>query len=231
MGDRNSYLGLLRMEEVRAELKVSEEQGTRIREAGEALRDSLPPPEIDFANLRDAEPEEREAAMAKLREHGAKVEAEARAKLAGILDEAQMKRLRGLWVQRAGAIAALNDAAIATELKLSDDQKKTLAAQRDEQRGQFGGRRRGEGGPPPGGGGGEGAGNFLERMQQARKEAEEKALGVLNDEQKAAFSALKGDAFQFPQPEFGRDRGGRGRDGGDGERRERPNGGPVRDSA
>lgn len=240
-GDRNSYLGLIRIDKVREELKITDEQHEKIRSAVEEIRSGLPAPDVDFGSLRDAPPEERQAAWAKMQEFGAKFEKEVRTRLAGVLDETQMKRLRGLWVQRAGAVVALNDADIAAELKLDDDQKAQLKAQADEQRGQmrggfgFGGRPRGEGNPPADGNPpprGEGGGNFLERFREARKAADDKALAVLSDEQKAAFAAIQGEAFEFPPPQFGGPGGfggGRGR-GGDGEGGPRRRGGPGRDA-
>jgi hypothetical protein len=183
-----------------------------------------------------------------MEEFCANLEKEARTKLAGILDEAQMKRLRGLWVQRAGTLAALTNDEIATELKLDDDQKAKLKTQRDEQRSRTrGGRQRGEDNPPPAGANppagdnppaagdrprGEGAGDFLERFRAARREAEEKALGILTEEQKTAFAAIKGEEFTFPQRDFGGGgRGfGRGRGDGDGDGPPRRRGGPARDA-
>ena len=232
MMDRNSFLGLLRMEEVRDELRVTEDQSTELRAAGEDVRENMQPPEVDFENFRNLSGEERRAAFEKMREFGRKVEQEARTKLASILDEGQMRRLRGLWVQRVGALAALSSDDIAAELELTDDQKAALADQRAEQREQFGGRggrRRGEGGPP-GTGAGEGSGDFRERFQQMRQQAEEKALGVLTDDQQQEFAAIKGEDFEFPQRGRGF-RGGRGRgegDNGDGPRRRR--GSPPRNA-
>jgi hypothetical protein len=201
------------MEEVRSELKVTDDQNSKIREAGEEVRTGLQPPDVDFGSLRDASDEERQAARTKMQEYMAKVDKEMRAKLAGILDETQMKRLQGLWAQRAGAVEALNNEEIAKDLKLTDEQKTTLKTQQDEQRAQRfgGGRGRGEGG----GGGGGGAEGFRERMEQARKASDEKALAVLTDEQKAQFDTIKGAKFDFPPPQFG---GGRGGDGGGGDR-------------
>jgi hypothetical protein len=215
-GDRNSYLGLLGIKEVRDELKVTEEQDKQVEGIREEIR-NLPSPEgvPDFASLRDLSDDERRAAFAKMRAAGAAREKEARTKLATVLDEAQIKRLKGLWVQRVGSLTALNDSELATELKLTDDQKKLLTTQREEQQSQFGGRF----------GRGEGGGDFRERFEAARKAANEKADGVLTDEQKTAFAALKGDEFKFPPPQFG---GGRGRDRGEGG--ERPNSGPQREA-
>lgn len=234
--------GLLRQDDVRKELGVTSEQQEKIREATEAAFRSVQPPEIDFQGLRDASDEERQAAGAKMREFSQSVEKEIRAKLAGILDEAQIKRLRGLWTQRAGDLAALNNEEIAAEIKLDDAQKATLKTQLDEERPQmrgfgFGGRRPGEGNPPADGaappqgagtppaggagtppaageGGGEGRERFQDRRREARRASDEKALAVLTDEQKTAYVAIKGEPFEFAEPQF-RAFGGGGRRGGD----------------
>ncbi|MFO1093954.1 MAG: hypothetical protein U0992_11670 [Planctomycetaceae bacterium] len=172
--------------------------------------------------MRDGTDEERAAARAKMQEYATKLDKEMRGKLTGILDEVQMKRLQGLWIQRAGALSALNNEQVAADINLTDDQKSKLKTQLAEQPPfGFGGRRGGEGGTPPAGGG-EGAGNPFERMQAARKEADDKALAVLTDEQKAQFDVLKGAKFDFPPPQFGGGfGGGRGGEGGGGGRRGR----------
>jgi Spy/CpxP family protein refolding chaperone len=233
MGGQDSYLGLLRIDEVKTELKLTDDQNTKIAAIGEEMRNAPPPEGLpDFREIRDLPDEEQQAAWAKWAEFNATREKEANTKVGTVLDEAQMKRLRGLWVQRAGVLAALNNADLATELKLTDDQKTQLATQREEQRasmrGGFGGRRGEGGGPPPGGGAG-GGGNFAERMREIRKASDEKALAVLTDEQKAALTAIEGDKFTFPPPQFGGGPGGgRGRNRGEGG--DRPNGGPQRDA-
>jgi hypothetical protein len=218
---------LLRIDEVKTELKLTDDQNTKIAAIGEEQRNAPLPEGLDRESLRDASTEERQAAFAKMQEVMATREKEARTKLATVLDEAQMKRLRGLWVQRVGTLAALGNADLATELKLTDDQKKQVATQREEQReamrGMFG--RRSEGGAPGGEGGA--GGNPFERMQAARKAADEKAIGTLTDEQKTALAAIEGDKFTFPPPQFGGG-GGRGRDRGEGG--DRPSSGPRREA-
>jgi len=231
MGGGDSYLGLLRIDEVKTELKLTDDQNTKIAAIGEEMRNAPPPEGLpDLREIRDLPEEEQQAARAKWMEFAATREKETNTKVGTVLDEAQMKRLRGLWVQRTGVLAALNNADVATELKLTDDQKTQLTAQREEQRasmrGGFG--RRGEGGGPPPGGGAGGGGNFAERMQEMRKASDEKALAVLTDDQKSALTAIEGDKFTFPPPQFGGPGGGgrgRNREGG-----ERPNGGPQRDA-
>jgi hypothetical protein len=248
-GDRNSMAGLLRQDDVQKVLGITSEQDTKIREATEAAFKSVQPPDIDYQGLRDASAEDRQAAWAKMREFGQSVDKEFRTKLAGILDETQMKRVRGLWAQRAGDLAALNNEEIAAELKLDDAQKATLKTQLDEERPQmrgfgFGGRRPGEGNPPADGasppqgagappaegagsppaageGGGEGRERFQDRRREARRASDEKALAVLTEEQKTAYVAIKGEPFEFAEPQF-RAFGGGGRRGGDGDSSDRP---------
>lgn len=209
------YLALLQIDEVRQELSVTEEQNRKIEDIGAEFRASRP----DFN--RDASPEERRAQAARFREAMAAREKEVQDKLAEVLDESQMKRLRGLWVQRVGALAALSNEEIANELQLTEEQRQQLAKQREEREPQFGARGpRGEGGRPRGGEGapprGEGR-DFAERLREARAQADEQALAVLNDDQKAAYNALKGEAFEFPAPRFGAGGGpGRGPRGGEG---------------
>jgi hypothetical protein len=124
-------------EEVREERSHRRTEHKRSAKPSKKHGTTLQPPDIDREALRDASEEERQAAFAKMQEFGESLEKEVRTKVAGILDEAQMKRLRGLWVQRAGALAALTSEEIATELKLNDDQKSQLKTQRDEQRAQM----------------------------------------------------------------------------------------------
>lgn len=225
-GDRNSYLGLLRMDEVQADLKLTDDQKTTVREIGEEMRNAARPEGLDRESLRDASPEEQQAAFAKMREFAETQEKEVRTKLAAVLDEAQMQRLRGLWVQRSGALAALSNAEIVEQLQLTDEQKNLLSTQREEQRESMRGfGRRGEGGPPAAEG--QAGGNFFERMQELRKAADDAALGVLTEDQKTAYAALEGEKFTFPPPQFGGFGGGRGRDRGEGG--DRPNR-PARDA-
>lgn len=54
-----------------------------------------------------------------------------------------------------------------------------------------------------------------EKMQEIRKESEEKAFAVLNDSQKKKFEEIKGEKFEFPRPQFGGFGGPGGGRGGD----------------
>ena len=114
----NSYLGLLRMDVVKTELKITEAQQQEIDRIAEEAR----APRGDFAFNRDATPEERAAQFAEMREAANQREEETRKKLAGVLDETQNARLLGIWVQRVG-LEALSNETVAAKIGLTDAQK------------------------------------------------------------------------------------------------------------
>ncbi len=71
-----------------------------------------------------------------------------------------------------------------------------------------------------------------EKMEQMRKESDEKFLALLTADQKAQFEKIKGAAFEMPEGAFGfggrQGRGGQGgreggREGGGKDRPQRPN--------
>jgi Spy/CpxP family protein refolding chaperone len=216
MQDRNSYLGLLRMDVVKEDLKITDAQQAEIDRIAEEARNA---PRGEFTFNRDASEEERAQQFAAMREAAAARENEIRTKLAGVLDETQNARLLGIWVQRAGT-EALSNEEVAAKLELTDEQKQQLATIREEQRQAF--RPRGDRPQPAEGdrpapegdrprGDGE---NPFARFAEQRRQNEEKIMAVLTDEQKAKLDEIKGAAIEFPQPQFGnRDRGPGGEDG------------------
>jgi hypothetical protein len=219
--DRNSYLGLLRMDVVKEELKITEAQQAEIDRIAEEVRNA---PRGDFEFNRDASPEERAEQFAAMREAANQREEETRTKIAGVLDETQNARLLGIWVQRVG-VDALSNETVAAKIGLTDDQKTQLAALRDEQRQAFA--PRGERPQPAEGERPRGDGeNPFARFAEQRREAEEKTMAVLTDDQKAQLAEIKGTAIEFPQPQFGNRE--RNREGTEGDRprgnRERPEG-------
>jgi hypothetical protein len=129
-----------------------------------------------------------------------------REKLAAILLPNQVKRLNEIYIQVAG-VNALNDAEVAKELEITDEQKEKFAKVREENGAamrelfQPGGDRE----------------QAFAKMQELRKTGDEKLLAVLTDAQKAEFEEMKGEKFEMPEGAFGRGFGGRGgrRPGGD----------------
>jgi hypothetical protein len=218
--DRNSYLGLLRIDVVKEDLKITDAQQEEIDRIAEEARNA---PRGEFNFDPDATEEERAQQFAAIQEARNAREQETRSKLAGVLDETQNARLFGIWVQRAGPDALTNEDLV-TRLELTDDQKQQIAAIREEQRQAF--RPRGdrpqpaEGERPPEGDRPEGdrpegdrprgdGENPFARFAEMRRQNEEKIMAVLTDEQKATLDEIKGTAIEFPQPQFGtRDRGG-----------------------
>jgi Spy/CpxP family protein refolding chaperone len=121
-------------------------------------------------------------------------------KLAEILLPNQMKRLNEIYIQQLGT-RAFEDVDVVAELKITDEQKASLAKVREESRAQMSELFAG------------GAGGDREARQaklaEARKATEEKTLAVLTADQKTKFEELKGKPFEMPE-NAGRGPGGPG---------------------
>ena len=118
---------LLMMPEVQTELKVTDEQKTKMDEIRTDVQKDVQAAfsGIDFQAIRDMSQEERDKKMAELRTKGEELGKQVDAKIEKVLDADQMKRLKQLQLQREGA-AAFSRPEVATQLKLTDDQKKKL---------------------------------------------------------------------------------------------------------
>jgi len=214
-----SLTGLLRIEEVQQEIKLTEDQQELVNILSDELREGRP----DFPeNFRDLSEEQQQAFFEKMRTWGEEQAAQAKETLKIILEEPQFKRLQEISLQQQG-VNALFDSDVATALQLTPEQQAKLKetqeaieaereAAREERRAQGGERR-----------------NFdfeamREEFEKARKANEEQLLAQLTEEQKQAFTALKGAPFEMPERRFGggRDRGRRGGRGGPGGGSDRP---------
>lgn len=224
--------GLLLMEEVQTELKLTDDQKSKLREGRDELRGEAGGRRGGGApgggaNFRDMSQEERqkfmEDARKRMQEQTQKQEELAKK----VLSPEQITRLNELRVQQEG-VRALSRAEVATALMLTDAQKQAVGDILEQSRPQ-----RGPGGPGGGGPGG-GRGASAEEREKARAEAAERTKktqadieAILTDTQKAEWTKLQGAKFNFPErPAFGR--GGRGGQGGEGApggggRRQRPN--------
>jgi len=161
-------MGLLGSESVKDTLQLSEQQVQELQQIAESAQPNREELFSRFAGLRDASPEEREAAMQQFRSEMEQTRAEAEKKVAGVLTAEQQAKLPALLIKEMG-LRALQSNMVASQLKLADDQKTKL----DEifsanQPGGFGGERPSE-----------------EEREAQRKEQEQKILALLNDEQKA----------------------------------------------
>jgi predicted nucleic acid-binding Zn-ribbon protein len=172
-----SVLGpVLSNPEVQKELKLSEEQIGKLKDA---LNKVIEKYKDDFAKLQKMSPEEQQKKMRSLIDDSHKA-------MAGILEAKQMKRLKQIEWQIAG-VNALQDPDLQKELKLSDEQKKKLdglftdANKKVQQLLQT-------------------RETSREKYEAVVKELEEKANGLLNEEQQKNLKESKGPKFDFSPP-------------------------------
>ena len=223
-GMMGGVTGLVMMEEVRKELKLSEEQETKIRDMGAEMMQQAfggfggrggagggGGNRPDFQNMSEEERKKfRDEMQAKVAEQTKKAEES----LKKVLTPEQNVRLNELRLQREG-VQALGRAEVAGALKLTDAQNEAIAEILEAARPQRGGP--GGGGPGAGGPGG-GFGRNLseeertkmrEEMEARRKKTQEDIELVMTEEQKAAWTKMQGAKFEFPErPSFGGGFGG-----------------------
>jgi Spy/CpxP family protein refolding chaperone len=186
-------------EEVRTALNVTPEQQEKIETINDELRDARREAFGGGGGGGDFR-----AAMEKME----KLNQDASAKLAEVLEPDQQKRLLGISIQVNGA-AALNEPAVAKELEITDEQKTKLGEVResnmeatreamrdlrDQDLSQD---------------------EMRDKMREIQQEGDKKVLAVLTSEQQAKFEQLKGEKVEIDMSQFrGRGFGGGGGFGG-----------------
>jgi hypothetical protein len=201
-----SRVSLGTLEPVREAVKLTEEQ----QKLADELHDQLMEDRRDVFQNGGGDFEAMRTEMEEL-------DAEATKEFTDKLDDAQNTRLTEIFVQANGP-NALADGAVMEALKITDDQKDELEGIREENRQSFfdmfqdfqdmsDDERR-------------------EAMTKLQQEADDRLLGGLTDEQKAAFEKLAGEEVDFDLAElrggFGGGGGGRQGGGGGGNRSQRP---------
>ncbi len=171
-----SSLGPFANPDVQKELKLSEEQITKLRDALNKVmvkyRDDLP--------KLDRMPEaERQKKLMAISEDNSKA-------ISGILDAKQWKRFKQIQWQFSG-VAALQDPELQKELKLNDEQKKKLDSVFNDAEKKIQDMQRG----------GE---QSQEKYLAVIKDMEKKANDVLTEEQQKNFKEVKGPPFQPSRP-------------------------------
>ena len=159
-------ISLLQIEAIRKELELGEDQSAEIRKLREAMND-----EVEEMRRKIAE--------------------KYTGKLGDVLLPHQTERVKQISLQMRG-VRALDDAAIAKELGITEDQKKQIEAKREEYS-EKARALRGEGG---------GGGDFRERIQKYRElqtQSNEAVLGVLSSTQREKFDKMKGKEFDRSQ--------------------------------
>ena len=185
MGRQRAYsqARLATLPEVVTELKLTDEQKTKISAIADQLQSDIRssfgggggPPDMDKMEQMNQE---------------------ATTKVDALLDAGQQKRLGEIAVQVNGA-SSLNDAAIRKQLNFTDEQTKKYEEARDANRAAMS----------------ELMGMSREerqgKMADMRKEADDRLLGVLTDQQKTEFEAMKGTPLTIDLSAL-RQRGGGG---------------------
>lgn len=192
-GRRGGFLGrmgglqMLRIPEVQKELKMTPEQTGKLDAKQQEVRDAMQGQ--GGGNFAQMTPEERQARTEKTQDLNDKAVGE-------ILDATQVKRYQELQLQQQGPVA-ITRKSVATDLKLTDDQKTKLAAiqkqadadrlaamqgldfrnmsDTDRQK-------------------------FMTKLQQMQKDEGDKIVALLTDDQKAQWKTMQGTLFTFPAP-------------------------------
>lgn len=163
------YLG---QESVQKELKMTEEQVSKVRDLQQKQRAA-------FKEAFNLSPEERRQKMRELTESNTKA-------LAEILKPEQLKRLKQINYQLAPLGGVLSDPEVQKELNLSDEQKEKIRAiQQDAaqaMRELF----------QPGGDPNE----TRRKIEEFRKSTDQKLMNLLTDAQKNKLNELKGEPFK-----------------------------------
>jgi Spy/CpxP family protein refolding chaperone len=176
-------LMMLRMPEVQAELKLTDEQKTKVTDLVDRLMDER---QGQFQELRDLSQEERDKRFAEWQASDEK-------KLGEILNADQLKRYKQLRYQRQGLSAVLQKP-VSDQLKITAEQRTKIQAivdtQREAMRSAF-----------------QNAGGDREAMrtkfEEMRKQTDEKIAAVLTDEQKKQWREMVGAPFTFPAIRLG----------------------------
>lgn len=170
---------LLASPDVAKELKLTEEQVTKVKEVSQQVREKF---KDSFAKLKDASQEERQQ---KFQEIAKSMSEETGKALGSVLNAEQSKRLKQLELQMQGS-RAFSEAEVQKSLGLTDEQKEKIKTIRDDAAKAMMELYQG--------------GNFQEaaqKMQALRKETMEKITAVLSDAQKKSWKDMTGEAFEF----------------------------------
>jgi Spy/CpxP family protein refolding chaperone len=194
-------LMLLRSPDVQKDLKITDEQKTKLEDA---VKKETEKRQEQFAAMKEGgfDKDKMQAAMKEMAEAADKTVKE-------ILNADQQKRLKQITWQQAGS-AAFSDKDVESALKLTDEQKDKIKGLNEEMGEDMRNIAR------------ESQGNREEmqtKMTALRKETMEKAEGVLTADQKKSFTAMLGAKFEgkIDTNMGGQGKGGRNKDkkGGD----------------
>ena len=184
---RGSLLGLLRMEQVQKEMKLTEEQTAKVQQVVEKLGAEM---REKYAALREIE--DRQEQRAKLTVLRDQFDDKTREQLRDLVEREQMMRLYQVRMQVRPVVDSLANRYVAGRLKLTDEQKTKLAeitkdvqAKQSEVYGTMRDVSR------------EQRTEAYQKLGKIRSDGDEKALALLTAEQKGAFEEMKGKKIEL----------------------------------
>ncbi len=191
LGSRNSLLGLLGREQIQKELKLTDEETAKVKEVVEKLRGEMREQYQALESIED-----RNERRVKLTQVSDELDEKLREQLRDVVPREKMMRLYQICMQVRPVVDSLTS--LAERLKLTDEQKakldeikKDMQAKQSELFAKM--REVSE----------TGRSELFEKMRDLNTETDQKALGVLTEEQKKAFEEMKGEKFEL-QRERGR---------------------------
>jgi hypothetical protein len=185
---------LAALPEVAADLKITDEQKTKIATLSEEFDEERRSQFGRGGGGGGGGGEEGRAARAKMN-------ADFAAKLNEALDEAQQKRIQEIYVQVNGT-GLLTDDVIAAALAITDEQKEGLQTALEDQRDATQDAFEGWQDLSPE--------ERTAKMAELNKARDEALLAVLTDEQKTKFDGMKGEKLEIDMTQIRQGRGGRG---------------------
>ncbi len=186
-GRSSSLTGLLSREEVQKELKLTDEQKDKVAEITKKIRAEI---SKEYAAAREMT--DRAKQRAKYAELSDQADRKAREALRGVLEREQIIRLYQIRIQLRGAVYGLSIEFVAGMLKLSDEQKKKVAAidksvQEKRSKLYAGSRDASQ----------EERRKRYTELRTVGQKADEEALAVLTAEQKEGFKKMQGEKFEL----------------------------------
>ncbi|OHB80326.1 MAG: hypothetical protein A2V98_24255 [Planctomycetes bacterium RBG_16_64_12] len=184
---RDSLLGLLRLEQVQKEMKLSEEQTAKVKHLVEKLGAEM---REQYAALREIEDrDQRRAKMTELRDQ---FDDKTREQLRGLVEREQMMRLYQIRMQVRAVVDSLANTYVARRLELSDEQKEKVAELGEQTQAK-----RSELFDALRDASEEQRAEVFQKLRQLRSDADEEALALLTAEQKEAFENMKGEKIEL----------------------------------
>jgi hypothetical protein len=206
MGGMGSIARLLMVEEVQKELKVTEDQVAKVREAMDAMRPAGGPGQGQGArgNFSEMTEEERAEMRAQMQQRMQERNNQIKEALGKVLSGDQMKRLNEISLQQQG-VMALADPDVATALALKEEQKTKIADVLSSFRQNARPARDAGDGPAD-------RQALRQQMQERREQLNKDLMAVLTTDQQGKWKEMQGAPFEMPQGAMfgGAGRGGRG---------------------